>query len=134
MDHDDTTRIPPRLRFLGSEHMLDLGVETERLREETGNTRDGHRQITLFHRGGLSIILFDFDTGGFIKNHAADGFVAIQVLSGEIGITSPTGEYQMPAGALLVLEPGIRHDVQAFEPSRMLLTVRLEQAQTESAS
>ncbi len=125
VDTTDHPRTPPRERFAGSEHLFDLDAETERLRGEPGGSRDGHRQITLSHRGGVTIVLFDFERGGWLRDHAADGYVTVQVLSGELVMTTATAEHRMPAGALLVLDPGIRHDVHAVTPSRMLLTVRL---------
>jgi quercetin dioxygenase-like cupin family protein len=119
-------RRPPRERFAGSEHLFDLQRETDALRAEPGGARNGHRQITLFRRGGISIVLFDFEADGWLADHAADGYVTVHVLSGEIRMTTAEQEYEMPAGTLLVLEPGVRHDVRAIQPSRMLLTVRLE--------
>lgn len=118
-------RTPPRERFEGSEHLFDLAVERERLRDEPGGARDGHRQITLFRGGGVSIVLFDFEAGGQLKDHAADGYVTVMVLSGEIRMTTAEQQHQMSSGSLLVLQPGISHDVEAVAASSVLLTVRL---------
>ncbi len=123
---EERLRRPPEERFAGSEHLFDLDAASEALRGEAGGGRNGHRQITLFRRGGVSVILFDFEQGGWLADHAANGYVTVHVLSGEIQMVTGDGEYAMPAGSLLVLDPGIRHDVRAVQPSRMLLTVRLE--------
>ena len=127
----ETPRRPPRERFVGTEHLFDLDAEGERLAAENGGMRDGHRQITLFRGGGVSIVLFDFERDGWLKDHAADGYVTIEVLSGELRMSTPEHEYRMPSGSLLVLRPGVRHDVRAEAPSRMLLTVRLDPAEDE---
>lgn len=127
----DHQRTPPRERFTGDEHLFDLDAESRRLRAEPGEARDGHRQITLFRGGGVSIVLFDFEAGGWLKDHAADGYVTVHVLSGEIGMTTAAGEHRMPAGSLLVLRPGIRHDVRAETASQMLLTVRLDPSEDD---
>jgi hypothetical protein len=37
----------------------------------------------------------------------------------------------MPSGSLLVLRPGVRHDVRAELASQMLLTVRLDPAEDD---
>lgn len=129
MNTDDRRRTPPRERFEGSEHLFDLGTESARLRDEPGEARDGHRQITLFRGGGVSIVLFDFEADGWLRDHAADGYVTVYVLSGEIRMATDTQEHRMPAGSLLVLRPGIRHDVRAEVASQMLLTVRLDPAE-----
>ena len=100
MNTDDRLRTPPRERFEGSEHLFDLGTESARLRDEPGEARDGHRQITLFRGGGVSIVLFDFEADGWLRDHAADGYVTVHVLSGEIRIATDTQEHRMPAGSL----------------------------------
>ena len=124
-------RTPPRERFEGSEHLFDLALESQRLRDEPGETRDGHRQITLFRGGGVSIVLFDFEAGGHLKDHAADGYVTVEVLSGQIRMTTAEEPYRMPSGSLLVLRPGILHDVEAETESRVLLTVRLDPSEDD---
>jgi quercetin dioxygenase-like cupin family protein len=130
MDQESPRR-PPRERFVGTEHLFDLDAEGERLAAENGGMRDGHRQITLFRGGGVSIVLFDFERDGWLKDHAADRYVTIEVLSGELRMSTAEHEYLMPSRSLLVLRPGVRHDVRAEAPSRMLLTVRLDPAEDE---
>lgn len=128
---EEGRRTPPRQRFVGSEHLFDLAAESARLREEPGEARDGHRQITLFRGGGVSIVLFDFEADGWLKDHSADGYVTVQVLRGEISMVTTEGQHRMPAGSLLVLRPGIRHDVRAEAASRVLLTVRLDPSEDD---
>ena len=130
-DSEERVRPAPRERFAGGEHLFDLDAETEKLRAEPGEARNGHRQITLFRGGGMAIVLFDFEADGWLKDHAADGYVTVNVLSGELQMSTATGDYAMPAGSLLVLTPNVRHDVRAVTASRMLLTVRLDPAEDD---
>lgn len=130
-DPQQPQRTPPSERFEGSEHLFDLAAESQRLRDEPGGARDGHRQITLFRGGGVSIVLFDFEAGGRLKDHAADGHVTLLVLSGEIRTATAEEQYTMPAGSLLVLRPGIGHDVWAETAAQMLLTVRLDPSEDD---
>jgi quercetin dioxygenase-like cupin family protein len=118
-------RPPPRVRFAGEEHLFDLTAEAEALASEPTGERHGHRQITLFREGTTSILLFDFGADGYLLDHAADGHVAIQVLSGELLVGAEGEEHTLPTGSLLVLRPNVRHDVRARTASRMLLTVHL---------
>lgn len=121
----DRLRRPPRERFAGDQHLFDLTAEADALGEEPTGERHGHRQITLFRRERTSIVLFDLEAGGYLLDHAADGDVMIQVLSGEIRVAAEGEACVMPAGSLLVLRPGVHHDVRAVSASRMLLTVHL---------
>jgi quercetin dioxygenase-like cupin family protein len=124
-EEPDQRRRPPRERFAGVEHLFDLAAEAAALGREPTGERDGHRQITLFRRDEVTVILFDFEADGHLLEHAADGHVMIQVLRGELQVSTPGGDHAMPAGSLLVLAPGVRHDVRAVTTSRMLLTVCL---------
>lgn len=124
-------RTPPRERFEGDEHLFDVAVERQRLRDEPGGARDGHRQVTLFRGGGVSIVLFDFEAGGQLKDHAANGYVTVLVLSGEIRMATAEEQHQMSSGSLLVLRPGISHDLEASVASSVLLTVRLDPSEDD---
>jgi len=119
----DRLRRPPEERFAGSEHLFDLATVAQGLRAEAGPVTDGHRQIALFHDRGLTLIVYDLEAGGFLADHAADGVVTIQVVSGEIEVSSPEGSHRLVSGTLLVLSPGVRHDVKALVASQMLLAV-----------
>ena len=130
-DPEERLRQAPRERFAGSQHLFDLIAETEKLRGEPIEAKNGHRQITLFRGGGVSVVLFDFEANGWLSDHAADGYVTVHVLVGEIQMTTADREYSMPAGSLLVLTPGVNHDVRALTASRMLLTVRLDPSEDD---
>jgi quercetin dioxygenase-like cupin family protein len=121
-------RTPPRKRFVGAEHLFDLDAEADRLNREPEGSRRGHRQITLFSGGGVSIVLFEFEADASLKDHAATGYVTVHVLSGEIEMATAEQDYRMPAGSLLVLRPNVKHDVRARMASRVLLSVKLDPA------
>jgi quercetin dioxygenase-like cupin family protein len=85
----------------------------------------------LFRGGGVSIVLFDFEAGGQLKDHAADGYVTVLVLNGAIRMATAEEQHQMSSGALLVLRPGTRHDLEAKTASSVLLTVRLDPSEDD---
>ncbi len=114
---------PPRERFAGPEHLFDLGAVAESLHGESSPLRDGHRQQTIFHRSHLTLVVFDFVEGGRLNAHRAMAPVTIHAFSGRLEVSTGTSVYQLAAGSLLALDPGVVHDVHAVEPSRMLLSV-----------
>jgi quercetin dioxygenase-like cupin family protein len=115
----------PVERFAGAVHVFDLPAMAGKLRGEPDEASDGHRQITLFHEGDLAIVLFDFEAGGVFAGHEADGDVTIHTVAGELEVRTPEANHRLPAGTLIVLAPGVRHDVAAPIASQMLLTVHL---------
>jgi quercetin dioxygenase-like cupin family protein len=119
----DRGRRPPRERFAGAEHVFDLHGIAASLREEHAPVRGGHRQMTLYHKAPVSIVLFDFEAGARLTDHQADAQVAILALTGLLEVSTPAQMHRLPEGSLVVLDPGVRHDVFAPEKSQMLLTV-----------
>ncbi len=122
-DDSDQVRVPPRERFAGTEHVFDLHAIATGLRREDNPVRDGHRQMTIFHKHPLTLVVFDFEPGGGLAHHHADAHVTILALSGQLEVATPTGKHVLPEGSLLVLDPGVVHDVFAPVASQMLLTV-----------
>lgn len=118
-------RRPPAERFAGREHVFNLPAMAGTLWHEDHPGSDGHKQITLFHEGDVALVLFDFVAGGVLADHEADGYVTIHAVAGELEVATPETIHHLPSGALLVLAPGVRHDVTARITSQMLLTVHL---------
>ena len=118
-------RRDPDDRFAGDEHLYALAAVARDLQQEEQEARDGHRQVTLVHDDGITVVLFAFEAGGRLPDHSADGLVMIHVVTGAVDVATGSGTHAMTAGSLLVLAAGVRHDVTAREPSQLLLTVHL---------
>jgi quercetin dioxygenase-like cupin family protein len=125
-DPNARLRPPPAERFAGQEHKLDLDAALERLRAEPHAANSGHRQVTVFHRGHVRIVLFAFEAGGRLPEHAAPGLVTIHALRGALRVRTAEADHAIGAGQMVVLDTGVRHDVEASEESDMLLTVHFE--------
>lgn len=123
----DRLRQPPSERFAGPEHRIDLVAALAALRSEQHESTDRHRQITVFHKGPLRIVLFAFEAGAGLPAHRAPGFVVIHTLRGRITVTTMNASHQLATGQLVMLDPEVVHDVTAAEPSDMLLTISLGQ-------
>ena len=121
----DRSRQPPAERFAGDVHRFSLATEAARLRAEPRAAKDGHRQITIFRQDPVTVMLFDFEAGGVLADHEAGGIVTILVLSGRAEVRTAEGVHVLPAGDLLVLRPGVSHDLAAVEASQVLVSVHL---------
>lgn len=127
MDQEqERLRPAPVERFAGNEHLYDLTALAGQLRAEPHPAIGGHRQMTIVHHESLALVLFDFEADGCLVDHVADGLVVIQALSGQIRVSTPEGDHELASGDLLVLAPGVHHDLRASAPSRVLLTVNME--------
>lgn len=119
-------RRAPVERFAGTEHIYNLAEIAGQLRAEPHPATDGHRQMTIAHHGSVAFVLFDFEADGRLVDHVADGLVTIQALAGHVQVRTPEGNHELGAGTLLVLAPGVAHDLHASVPSQVLLSVHMQ--------
>ncbi|HEX5245442.1 MAG TPA: AraC family ligand binding domain-containing protein, partial [Tepidisphaeraceae bacterium] len=129
MSEDKRLRVHPEQRFDHPELQFDLNEVAAKLQAEPLGNRP-HRQETIYHHGPLTVALFLFEVGSSMAEHEAKGTVTVQVLKGRLKMSADGQAHELPAGSLLVLAPGVRHDVQAVEASQMLLTVCLDQRES----
>ncbi len=135
-NHAPRLREAPAKRFSGPQHAFDLLQMSAHLLNEEHASVSGHRQMTIFRHDATSIVLFAFEGGGKMADHRANGLVTIHVIDGALvvealnrtveGEDSGWQKYELNADHILVLSPGVLHNVTANQTSRMLLTVHLE--------
>lgn len=99
---------------------FDLAGELLRLRSEP-SWQHGHNATTLVKRPDSNIVLTLLRAGQKIKNHAVESSVSIQVLSGSVRVTVGGGSVPLATGGLLLLAPGLAHDLEALEEASLLL-------------
>ena len=115
----------PESRFAGSQHAFDLEEVAARLKQELNAGEAGHRQETLYKLGPTSVSFFLFGHLSRLASHRAEGIVVIQVVKGHLEVIAEGRANPLRPGRLLVLAPGVEHDVVAREESEMLLTVHM---------
>ena len=126
VDKPTTERVPPRERFAHDAVQFDLHSAALQLESEHDEGQHGHRQVALYKHEKTTIALFRFEKGGGLPDHRAQGTVIIQVIEGNIALEVAGEEHSLKSGGLMVLAPGVKHDVKAFENTLMLLTVCLD--------
>lgn len=121
----DTERLRqhPEERLASPVELVDLPSRAAQLRAEPHAAVSGHRQIALFRRGPVTLVLYAFEPGGVLKEHRAEGVVTIHVLAGQLDVTVAGTNHRLQPGQLLALAPGVPHTVSAPVLSEMLLTV-----------
>lgn len=128
--HPEPSRNRPRPhpseRFAAPELRFDLDEVARYLRDEGTHATDGHRQVAVYKRGATTLILFAFEQGGVLDDHAAGGLATIHCISGRIEVQTDGGVHALGPRQLVVLDSLVRHSVRALEPSTMLLTVHLD--------
>ncbi|GEL73229.1 cupin domain-containing protein [Myxococcus virescens] len=108
---------------LGGGTTFDLAAIEREMRREDVYLREGHTARTLVREPDLRIVLIAMKAGARMAEHRASETVSVHALSGHVRLRLPEKTVELPFGRLLVLEKGLRHDVEAIEESAFLLTL-----------
>jgi quercetin dioxygenase-like cupin family protein len=110
---------------------LDFDLETElsSLKQEPSWMRGDRNARTLVEEPAFRVTLTALKAGTRVREHHTDGWVSIQTTQGHVRVHLPERVVDLPTGRVVVLEPGVSHDVEALEvESAFLLTVALHEA------
>jgi quercetin dioxygenase-like cupin family protein len=110
---------------------LDLNAELQQLRREPEWT-SGHSSKTLVKYDSLRVVLISLKARARIPEHQTEGRISIQTLQGHLRVRATERTFDLPTGALLALEQGLRHDVEALEDSALLLSIAWPVSRTDS--
>ena len=72
---------------------------------------------------GFKLRHLAFDVGVVMKEHSAPVPLLIQVAIGRVLLRIEGAEHALLPGAVFYIEPKVLHEVEATEPSRLLLTL-----------
>jgi quercetin dioxygenase-like cupin family protein len=102
---------------------LNLLDEAAALRRESSWEQSDRNAKTFVKATDLRLVLTTLKQGAVVKEHRAPGSAVVQTLSGRIRLGLPGQTVELPAGALVVLEPNLPHDVEALEESAFAITI-----------
>ncbi len=77
----------------------------------------------LLHNDAARVVVFAFDTGEQLTDHAAAKPVVVQVVEGRLRFHLEGAEHELAAGDVVYLAPGAPHALEALEPSRLTLVL-----------
>lgn len=101
---------------------FDLMRELEQLHAEPEWT-SGQNARTLVKFHDLRIVLMALRAGARVPGHQTKGRISIQTVVGHISVRAEGRTFDLRSGALLALDQGLPHDVEALEDSAFLLTI-----------
>ncbi len=102
---------------------FDLAEIEAALRTEDAYLREGHTARTLVRERDLRVVLVALRAGARMAEHRANDTASIHTIRGHLRLQLPDKLVDLPMGSLLVLERGVRHDVEAISDSALLLTL-----------
>jgi quercetin dioxygenase-like cupin family protein len=103
--------------------VFDLATADRELRSEPAYERDGHTARTLVREPAMRVVLIVMRAGARIAQHRSQETASIHTLAGHVRIALPDRTLELPTARLLVIAPGLPHDLEALGDSAFLLTL-----------
>lgn len=94
------------------------------LLDEVEIPENGTLSRVAFDGDGFRVVLFAFDTGQELTDHAATVPAIVQVLEGRISIMLDGETHEIGPGSWVHMEAHLIHALSALEPSIVILTLR----------
>lgn len=104
---------------------IDLPREVASLKQEPGWLQGDRAVRSLVATPHMRVVMLALRTEARLREHEAPGALSIHVLEGAVRISALGLAHTLQHGAMLALDPGVRHEVEALEESVLLLTIAL---------
>ena len=101
---------------------LEFDLTREQLHRES-EWKNGKNAKTLVKNADFRAVLIALKEGTRIPGHQNRGRISLQTLLGHVLVRAEGRTFDLPTGSLLVLNPDVRHDVEATKDSAFLLTI-----------
>ncbi|TFD80009.1 cupin domain-containing protein [Cryobacterium psychrophilum] len=72
---------------------------------------------------GVRVVVLTFEAGHILQEHNAPKVLLMQALAGRLLVSANGAVHELTPGALLRLDANVPHSVEAFEESRLMLTL-----------
>jgi quercetin dioxygenase-like cupin family protein len=123
--NDATINRPEGKRLIDAPAVLvNLNEFIEQLKDESAWQKNDRNGITVFKTSGLTMVLSAFHKGAEIKELQLEGLLVLQVVEGEISVSTDTEEENMKLKEkqILVLHPDAKHKLVAEAETIILLS------------
>jgi quercetin dioxygenase-like cupin family protein len=84
---------------------------------------NGTLSRVLYRDESIRLVVFAFDTGQELTDHAASSSAIVQVLAGRIELVLNGDPVEVVPGGWVHMSPHLPHAVRALEPTVMVLTL-----------
>ena len=102
---------------------FNLPREIESLTREPRFAEGKPSSKTLVKEPDLRLVLVALKAAGRMEEHNASGPTSIQAIAGRLRLTLRDRIVELATGDLLIMEPGVMHDVEALEDCAFLITI-----------
>jgi quercetin dioxygenase-like cupin family protein len=106
----------------GNYVFVDIPSYVRQIKEEKAWEKNDRNGITVFKSTNITMVITILHKDSEICDNELDGFLSIQVLDGNVRITTPDGDIDVIKNQVITFHPHIKHSIEATAESIILLT------------
>jgi len=101
---------------------IDIPAFVEQLKNEKAWEKNDRNAITVFKSETVTIVVSALQAAAQLNDNNVDEFVTIQVLEGNIRVTTQEGDIDMKEKNIVTFHPGIEHSIHSITDAIVLIT------------
>jgi quercetin dioxygenase-like cupin family protein len=106
----------------GTYVFVDIPSYVRQIREEKSWEKNDRNGITVFKSTDITIVITAMQKGATIKDNSVNGFLTLQILKGNLRISTLEGDIDATDHQMITLHPNIPHSIEALADTIILLT------------
>ena len=106
----------------GTYVFVDIPSYIRQIKDEKAWEKNDRNGITVFKSDSVTIVVTALQKGAIMKDSQTDEFLTVQVLDGNIRLTTPEGDIDAVKFQQVTFHPQVKHSIEALSESIILLT------------
>ena len=106
----------------GTYVFVDIPSYIRQIKEEKAWEKNDRNGITVFKSDTLTIVVTGLQKGSGMRDNQTDEFITVQVLDGNVRISTPEGDIDAVKFQQVTFHPQVKHSIEALSESIILLT------------
>jgi len=102
---------------------IDIPAFVDQIKTEKAWAKNDRNGITVFKSADITMVVTALQASAEISHNNVNAYMTIQVLEGELRISTQDGDADMRSGNVIAFHPGIQHSIQAITDVIVLISI-----------
>lgn len=102
---------------------VDIPAFVDQIKTEKAWQKNDRNGITVFKSSELTLVITALQASAEISHNNVEAYMTVQVLEGEVRISTQDGDVDMRSGNVIAFHPGIPHSIHAITDMILLISI-----------
>lgn len=102
---------------------IDIPAFIDQIKREKAWEKNDRNGITVFKSSELTLVITALQAAAVLDHNNVEAHMTIQVIEGNVRVTTTDGDVEMSNGNMIAFHPGIRHTINAVTDVILLITI-----------